>query len=181
MGSQGDEVPWWNVNIPESKRTAECPPFLAGLKPKDHEILSTPDEKFHIQTWAEVQHLAASNRLDLFERLPSELRRYHEFNFHLKQKYGSVLQFILTNRIFWEEPIVPRGAPFQYPDDYKILYNDWPYGIAPGIVHLVVWTKFELEADPATDDLTDEARKVIDDFVREKFSKKVGECNVRPT
>ena len=31
----------------------------------------------------------------------------------------------------------------------RILYNDWPYGLVDGIVHLVVWTKFDLEDDPA--------------------------------
>ena len=58
-------------------------------------------------------------------------------------------------------------------DDYKILYNDWPYGVETDIVHLVVWTKFELEDDPATDDLTSRARKEIDDFVGRTFRSQV--------
>lgn len=49
------------------------------------------------------------------------------------------------------------------------MYNDWPYGVEEGIVHLVVWTKFELEDDPATDDLTPQARKEIDDYVTRTF------------
>jgi len=36
-------------------------------------------------------------------------------------------------------------------------------------VHLVVWTKFELEDDPATGDLTDKARKQIETYVQEIF------------
>lgn len=59
-------------------------------------------------------------------------------------------------------------------DDIKTLYNDWPYGIDPRIVHLVVWTKFELESAPVTDenpngDLTPEFRKKISDYVDETF------------
>ena len=53
--------------------------------------------------------------------------------------------------------------------DIKILYNDWPYGIDPSIVHLVVWTKFELEVDAATDDLTAQARRQIDRYVQRTF------------
>ena len=60
-----------------------------------------------------------------------------------------------------------------YLDDIKILYNDWPYGIDEKIVHLVVWTKFDLEDDPATDDLTPKARQEIDQYVKETFCHRV--------
>lgn len=58
-------------------------------------------------------------------------------------------------------------------EDIKILHNDWPYGVDERIVHLVVWTKFELEDDPATDDLTPEARQMIDDYVEKTFRSRV--------
>ncbi|ODH12684.1 hypothetical protein ACO22_08019 [Paracoccidioides brasiliensis] len=58
-------------------------------------------------------------------------------------------------------------------DDFKILYNDWPYGVEEDIVHLVVWTKFELEDDPATDDLTPRMRREIDVFVERTFRSKM--------
>lgn len=64
-------------------------------------------------------------------------------------------------------------------DDYKILLNDWPYGIDPRIVHLVVWTKFEFPSDPVTGDLTAEARKAIEEFVGEEFGRRCGEGRVR--
>lgn len=63
-------------------------------------------------------------------------------------------------------------------DDIKILYNDWPYGVDTKIVHLVVWTKFDLEDDPATDDLTPEARRQIDEYVQRTFCNKVAKENV---
>jgi hypothetical protein len=56
-----------------------------------------------------------------------------------------------------------------------------PYGIDERIVHLVVWTKFDLEDDPETDDLTEQARKEIDDYVEKTFCKKVGKENVSVT
>ena len=58
-------------------------------------------------------------------------------------------------------------------DDVKILYNDWPYGIEKSIVHLVVWTKFVLEDDPETDDLTPSMRKEIDEYVNRTFGPRV--------
>ena len=58
-------------------------------------------------------------------------------------------------------------------DDIKILYNDWPYGIDKSIVHLVVWTKFVLEDDPETDDLTPKMRKDIDEYVVRTFGSRV--------
>lgn len=63
-------------------------------------------------------------------------------------------------------------------DDIKILYNDWPYGVDEKIVHLVIWTKFELEDDPATDDLTDVARREIDVYINRTFCEKVSPENV---
>ena len=38
-------------------------------------------------------------------------------------------------------------------------------------MHLVVWTKFDIEDDPATGDLTPKARKELDDYVSKTFCK----------
>lgn len=59
------------------------------------------------------------------------------------------------------------------------MYNDWPYGVEQGIIHLVVWTKFVLEDDPATDDLTPRARKEIEDYVNKTFCSRVPSEQVR--
>ena len=63
----------------------------------------------------------------------------------------------------------PRAVLIVEAGDIKILYNDWPYGIDKSIVHLVVWTKFVLEDDPETDDLTPKMRKDIDEYVARTF------------
>lgn len=88
------------------------------------------------------------------------------------------MEFVLQKRLVWKQPIKAEGKPFEKESDVKILWNDWPYGIDGRIVHLVVWTKFELEDDPATDDLTAQARGEIDGFVDEVFGRKVGKENV---
>jgi hypothetical protein len=58
-------------------------------------------------------------------------------------------------------------------DDIRILYNDWPYGVDTDIIHLVVWTKFELEDDPATGDLTPHAGEAIERYVLRTFCSRV--------
>lgn len=67
---------------------------------------------------------------------------------------------------------------FPNTENYKILLNDWPYGIDTRIVHLVVWTKFAIPSDPITDDLLPESRAEIEEFVRETFVGVCGEENV---
>ncbi len=60
-----------------------------------------------------------------------------------------------------------------YIEDMRILYNDWPYGIETDVIHLVVWTKFELPDDPATGDLTAGAREAIERYVQATFCSRV--------
>lgn len=171
MGSAAQDLPYWQVNVPEHLRTAECPEFLRNLSDKDRGIISTPDSQYQVDSWAVVQGKVAQNRLELFQRIPSDLRRYLAFTWKLRQDHGSVMNFILTQRLQWSLPITPRGRPFELEDDINILRNDWPYGIDKRIIHLVVWTKFALQEDPATGDLTDEARAEVDAYVRRTFSK----------
>ncbi len=109
------------------------------------------------------------NRIDMFQRTPGDLKRYVQYVHYLKKRFGSVLHFIQHERLQWSS-LQPSGqAPFENPTDYKILYNDWPYGIDLDIVHLVVWTKFELEDDVNTNDLSQESRAMIEEFVQTTF------------
>ena len=131
-------TPYWAVNI--SPPPAACPPFLQNVNPKDAAILSTPDAQYHILTWPEVQAIIASNTIDVLQRVPSALRRYMEFNYELKKKYGSVMRFILLERLGWGEDagdVISDGSRFDGGADVKVLWNDWPYGIDERIVHLV--------------------------------------------
>ena len=178
MGSL-DPIPYWHYNVPEADRTPECPPFLLNLSDKDRRIVGSPDSSFTRLTWAQVRALIAANELERFQRVPSQLRRYKAYTHHQAAAYGSVAAFILGERLRWQEPIVARGLPFQHPDDdVRIIFNDWPYGLDKRIVHLVVWTKFELESDPTTGDLTDKARAAIDNYVSKTFRSRVAADNV---
>lgn len=107
------------------------------------------------------------------------------------------MNFVVKKRLQWIDLTPTNARPFSDPctgdvllnlmfstdkyfsADMKIIYNDWPYGIDEKIVHLVVWTKFDLEDDPATDDLTPRMREEINQFVDETFCKRVPAHNVR--
>ncbi|GAM36931.1 hypothetical protein TCE0_022f06415 [Talaromyces pinophilus] len=166
-----EPLPFWLVNVPRDQWPASCPEFLKGQSDKNIGILATPDEEYEWITWERVKELVRTNDIGKFQRLPSDLRRYLEYMFYLKQKYGSIMDFVVSERLHWDQEggLKPRGEPFEYDDDLKILFNDWPYGLEKGIVHLVIWTKFELEDDPATGLLTESMWKKIDDYVERVF------------
>ncbi|KAM7209113.1 Protein of unknown function (DUF3605) domain containing protein [Naviculisporaceae sp. PSN 640] len=224
------------------------PPYLLNLTPKDAETLRIPDDEFKLDTWETVKRRVQENKLDEFKRVPSQLRRYLEYVWLLKQSpvYGGVQNFVLRERLGWDlpgqgqghsspeeddsrgmgkgegdlerrgnglvvngkgsslsgsaqsqpQPSKPSTAKpeneeaeedpaqsgqdkadeqdnkdlFANPQAFKILQNDWPYGLDERIVHLVVWTKFPLEDDPLTGDLKPTVRKQIDDFVKRTFT-----------
>ncbi|KAF4306080.1 hypothetical protein GTA08_BOTSDO14182 [Botryosphaeria dothidea] len=53
--------------------------------------------------------------------------------------------------------------------------NDWPYGLDPGIVHNCVWLKTPLDLKPEDGDLTDQARGLVEEFVKTTFREPLGE------
>ncbi|KAF7509799.1 hypothetical protein GJ744_007494 [Endocarpon pusillum] len=162
------------ITIPRGESVNDCPKSAIIISPKTERIICTREEDFRRWTWSEVKEAIRINRIDLFQRTPTDLIRYVEYVHYLKKTFGSVLHFIQHERLHWPS-VQPSGqAPFENPTDYKILYNDWPYGIDLDIVHLVVWTKFELEDDVTTNDLSQESRATIDAFVQKTFCGKNG-------
>ena len=56
------------------------------------------------------------------------------------------------------------------PSDYKLLWNDWPYGsIEPGIAHLVLWSKVPFEADRVSGILDPPSQAIVEDFIEREF------------
>ncbi|KAK7714356.1 hypothetical protein SLS64_004456 [Diaporthe eres] len=166
MGSYShpDELPYWQINIPPEDRQEKCPEFLRDISDKDIGIISTPDDEYRVQTWQQVVDIIHTGRLADFQRWPSELRRYRQYTWDLKRAHGSVMNFMLKQRLGWSEPVVSQGSkPFECQEDFKILMNDWPYGLDKRIVHLVVWTKFDLPDDRETE-------AEIEAFVNKTFS-----------
>ena len=55
------------------------------------------------------------NQLDRFVRVPSDHRRYLEYNAQLKKKHGSVMHFVLQERLQWADLEPKDPAPFRDP------------------------------------------------------------------
>lgn len=95
-----------------------------------------------------------------------------------KAEYGSMTQFLLENRLPKEWgglPFTPVSeTPFAEPSDYRVLKNDWPYGLTPDISHIVVWSRTPIPTDPQTGDVTKESRQLIRDFVKRTFVDALG-------
>ncbi|KKA26115.1 hypothetical protein TD95_004701 [Thielaviopsis punctulata] len=176
-----DPTAWWNQNLPESEHTATVPDFLHDSSARDIALISAPEASFRPLSWAECNAIVRANDLEKFCRSPLALRSYREAMYTVRREHGSVMAFLVNHRVGWpgdSAKPTPGKAPFEEPADYKIIFNDWPYGIDSRIVHLVVWTKFELMEDPETGRLTEKAWKEIDDFVGQTFRSHVPAENV---
>ncbi|KAH0371006.1 hypothetical protein KCU65_g2176, partial [Aureobasidium melanogenum] len=150
----------------------------------DREILAMKDEDFSLVTWEELKEIIAANRLELLKRRPSDLRRYIAWSSETKAEYGTITNFVIQKRLHWtplpsSTPGEPpkfefrNPIPFKDQDDFRILRNDWPYGLDKGIVHICVWVKTPIETDPNTGDVTDFSRKLIEDFVNNTFASRL--------
>lgn len=79
--------------------------------------------------------------------------------------------YLIQHRLPWGSPPFTylSPVPFANSSDYKVLINDWPYGLTPDITHIVVWSKTPIPTDEKTGDVTDESRRIILEFVRKTF------------
>ena len=87
---------------------------------------------------------------------------------------------MLEQRLFWE-PLSPQESEsgprfacnsqiaFTVADDYKILLNDWPYGISPEITHLIAWSKVRLSDQKPEGFLTADSIAIAQSFVQRTF------------
>lgn len=127
----------------------------------------------------------AENRLEVFKRWPSDLRRYAKWSSETKAVYGTIPNYVMQERLHWQPlpsstahtgPIfyLKDPVPFANSKDYKILKNDWPYGLAAGITHIIVWLKNRLESEPTKGDMTHKSRSQVEDFVYRTFVGRFG-------
>ncbi|CAK4032384.1 Hypothetical predicted protein [Lecanosticta acicola] len=152
------------------------PPF--PLTKIDREILATRDEDYHRITWSDLKSIIANHTLEDLKRLPSDLRRYLAWSHSIKKQYGGITPFVIQERLHWtptsrpgEPPLFEHvsDVPFEERIDYAVLLNDWPYGFEPGIAHIVVWSKTPIRTDDTLGDVTEESRRLIEEFVERYF------------
>ncbi|OJJ47287.1 hypothetical protein ASPZODRAFT_65037 [Penicilliopsis zonata CBS 506.65] len=185
----------------------ETAPF--HLTDVDRQVLSQTDEEFLYHDWENIKEIIARNDLAAFKRKPSDLIRYIDWTRGIKAQYGTITNYICQRRLKWTIPpeTVPNSTvtgaaptpavagdscpvfpfknpiPFADPADYKILRNDWPYGVTPDISHLVVWLRTPVPVKENGGDVTDDSRACIEAFVQRTFVDRLArekECFANP-
>ncbi|KAI9813952.1 MAG: hypothetical protein M1832_006037 [Thelocarpon impressellum] len=155
----------------------------AHLTERDREFIAQLDGDFQPHSWEDIRRVVETNDLSVLKREPSDLKEYRTWAAGIKERYGSITSFICKERLHWEPlpsttPDSPTFAynnpiPFADPADYKILRNDWPYGLEPAITHLVVWSKVPIPTEPVHGDLTDDSRALVKSFIDKTFEQRV--------
>jgi len=166
-------------SLPPPPPADEPPPF--ELNDGDRATLAQTDDEVHLHTWEELRQIIADDELGILKRKPSDLVRYIKWSRETKAAYGSVTNFLCLRRLHWQPLESETGVTFEFksstpfmdPDDYRILRNDWPYGLTPDITHLVVWSKSRIPVDAQTGYLTPESNRLIHDFVQTTFVKRL--------
>lgn len=154
-------------------------PHLAGKSHMHYSVLSgaTVSGK-EAASHTSLTWLAETNELAALKRKPSDLRRYIKWTAETKAEYGSMTKYIMTHRLpqtWGDPPFTPvSNVPFADPSDYRVLLNDWPYGLTPDVTHIVVWSRTLVPTDPETGDMTPESRKTVAGFVDRYFARRLG-------
>lgn len=166
--------------------TGEEPLPAFNLTEVDRQVLAQTDEEFVYHDWEDLKAIIARNDLGILKRKPSDLRRYLAWTAEIKAQYGTITNYICQRRLGWHLPdpdttntagATESGAvfpfknpiPFADPADYKILRNDWPYGVTSDIAHMVVWLRTPVAVKQENGDVTDESRALIEGFVQRTF------------
>lgn len=176
-----------NLSPPEILGEVDPSQPLKGLEhievlQRDVTILSTPQKGGDQDdlSWEELCQIINDNSLEKLKRRPHDLRNYLRWKKYIEdtRTRGGVLEFILTERLHWLNPndtesvsVIPPADPRFMgctKEDLKILSNDFPYAMQPGIVHAVVWTRTKIPLQESGD-ITPYARKLIERYVTETF------------
>ena len=91
---------------------------LAPLKPSDQSQLQLTDDQFKAFTWDEVRRLIEKNELMRLRRWPSDLKVYFKWKQIILQKYASIEEFVVKERLHWSEDRTPAD-PRPYHDPRK--------------------------------------------------------------
>ncbi|KAA8643872.1 uncharacterized protein ATNIH1004_010647 [Aspergillus tanneri] len=163
-------------NDPLSQTFNMEPPF--ELSDADKEVLNTAEEDFIPHTWEEIKAVIGCWRRHVsLKTVPDRPPQLHTLTREIRAKFGSATNFIVQNRLQWKpesnesSTFFPyrNSTPFADQSDYRILRNDWPYGMTPGMVHLVIWSKTPIGVDEDGDP-TPESRQLITEFITRTFA-----------
>jgi hypothetical protein len=141
---------------------------------------------FHNPTSFNSRRPSGTRAFDKIKRRPAYRIRYKAWAREIRSDYGTVPNYVSIERLGWgplagcmvpawstapSSGLAPRGtALLADPSDYKLLWNDWPYGsMAPGIAHLVLWSKVPFKADRVSGILEPPSQAIVKDFIEREI------------
>lgn len=61
--NEGQQLPFWLMNIPRNEWPDQCPEFLINSSERDKRIMSVPNDQYQRATWEEVREYIRSLNL----------------------------------------------------------------------------------------------------------------------
>ncbi|TKY87118.1 hypothetical protein EX895_003795 [Sporisorium graminicola] len=131
--------------------------LVAALSSSSSSSSPTASERAPLFTWGELSEIVSSGQLHKLARHPDDLKEYFAWMTSVKESYGSVTNFLLSER-FTATRLLEKASSsssFAQPQDTEvrcfrsdfvpgldcqILVNDWPYSVPRDVTHYVVWS-----------------------------------------
>ena len=140
------------------------------------DIIGTKNFHFSVfpplPNWIPIHYLAR-NELSKIQRERTCLSQYRQWAAEIREQYGSMTDYLLSNRLpksWGRPPFSPAlSRPFEDPSDFRVLLNDWPYGLDSNITHIIVWSRTPIATQFADGDMTSSGRSSIEAFVQRYF------------
>lgn len=113
-------LPYWLLNVPESRWPPSCPPFLSDISPRNRSIVNVRSADFTRLSWDQVKETIRANRIDEFVRAPVDHRNYLCFMQRLREgEWGGVGAFVRGERLGWGEGDgEAKGEAFEREGEY---------------------------------------------------------------
>ncbi|KAK1564194.1 uncharacterized protein LY79DRAFT_530380 [Colletotrichum navitas] len=145
------------------------------LSDEDIRVLRGRSDKPGPHTWEEIKSVIAAGEMGQLRRSPQDLRNYIVWHAEIRKTHGSVLEYVRREKLRWPKHITPcDDLPFSHTNDWKVIWNDWPYDVADGIMHLVVWSKCRIEVTADSGLPTERMKHLIDSFLDREFGETLG-------
>ncbi|PRT53269.1 N-acetylglucosamine-induced protein 1 [Wickerhamiella sorbophila] len=118
---------------------------VASIIERDAKILA--NDHYEPLSWEQCREIVQKDDMTLFTRSPQQLREYLAAKEDFK-KYGGTAEYIVKYKLKWADKLQSSGKGFlEDKSDIMILQNDFPYGLEPGIRHIIVWSKVPCATD----------------------------------
>ncbi|CAD1810017.1 N-acetylglucosamine-induced protein 1 [Candida parapsilosis] len=140
-------------------------------------------------TWAQIQQIVKSNKLELFARSEEQFRNYYQFKNNLSLKSIALNDYVLNEELEWKQDDIrsqtilksqeystsqPQDLILYNDDDVKIIYNKFPYYFEDSVVHLCIWSKLTIPNDvnSPVGDISPLTKRIIERYLQKTFIEK---------